>query len=178
MPQRPNEGYSSTLPHAGCIHHIGSISPIRIIPSTIPSVIVARLFPYPFFRILLWSSKFRSSFVSERHAPTAGEVLEFPRSRAEVAFFWDGVEDTPRPVTTRERSSVPAPVDLDPLLLQGEEYHKGANGDGTRERGRGDAKGERAVIKTTSGDGEGGGERGHTSYILTTSQGIASECRN
>ena len=63
-----------------------------------------------------------------------------------MAFFWDGVEDTPRSVTTRERSSVPAPVDLDPLLLQGEEYHKGANGDGTRERGRGDTEGERAVI--------------------------------
>ena len=63
-----------------------------------------------------------------------------------MAFFWDGVEDTPKPVTTRERSSVSAPVDLNPLLLQGEEYHKGANGDGTRERGRGDAEGERAVI--------------------------------
>ena len=80
---------------------------------------------------------------------TAGEVSEFPGPGADVAFFWDLVEDTPRPVTAREQPGVPTPVYLDPLLLQGEEYHEGGNSDGTRKRGCSDDKGERAVTKIT-----------------------------
>lgn len=54
----------------------------------------------------------------------------------------DGVEDAPGSVATREQSGVSAPIDLNPLLLQGKEYHESGDGDGTRERRGGDAKSE------------------------------------
>ena len=76
---------------------------------------------------------------------TTGEVLKFSGPWAKVTSCGDRVEDTPGSVTTRERPSVSTPIDRDPLLLQGEEYYESGNGDGTRERGRGDAKSERAV---------------------------------
>ena len=52
------------------------------------------------------------------------------------------MEDAPSSVATRERSGVSAPIDLNPLLLQGKEYHESGDGDGTRERRGGDAKSE------------------------------------
>ena len=77
-------------------------------------------------------------------------VSEFSRPRAKVSSFGDGVEDTPRPIAPVERLSVPSPVDFDTLQLQGEEHHKGGNGDSTGERGGSDAETERAIRKARS----------------------------
>ena len=67
------------------------------------------------------------------------------------------MEDAPSSVATRERSGVSAPIDLNPLLLQGKEYHESGDGDGTRERRGGDAKSERAINSSdhvnTGGEG-------------------------
>jgi len=84
-----------------------------------------------------------------------GEVLKFSRLRAKVTSFGDGVEDTPRSVTTVKWQSIPAPVDLDTLQLQGEEHHKGGNRDSTGERGGSDAETERVVRRARS-NGRGG----------------------
>ena len=81
-----------------------------------------------------------------------GEVSELSRSRPKVASFGDGVEGTPRPITTAKRSSVSAPVDPDILLLQSEEYPEGGKGDTTRERSCGDAESEQTVSETRSND--------------------------
>ena len=70
-----------------------------------------------------------------------------------MTSFGNGVEDTSGPVATGERYSVPAPVERDILLLQGEEHRKRGEGDGTRERGRSYAKRERVVSKATSNEG-------------------------
>ena len=99
-----------------------------------------------------------------------GGASELPRPWAEVTSCGDRVKDTPSSVATVVRSSVPDPVDLDTLLLQGEEHYKSGNRDGTRERGGGDAESERALRRV----GQTGGEGVRTSYTLTTSQGIAS----
>ena len=70
------------------------------------------------------------------------EVSEFSRPWAKVSSFGDGMEDAPRSITTVERSSVSAPLDLDTLQLQGEEHYKGRYGDSTGERGGSDAETE------------------------------------
>lgn len=67
------------------------------------------------------------------------EVSEFSRPRAKMTSLGDGVKNTPRSIATVEWSSVSNPVDLDIMLLQGEEYHEGRNGDSASERGGGDA---------------------------------------
>lgn len=73
-----------------------------------------------------------------------------------MASFGDGVEGTPGSVATVERSSISAPVDLDTLLLQGEEYYKSGKGDSTRECGGSNAERKRAVSKVRSNEREGG----------------------
>ena len=72
--------------------------------------------------------------------PVTGEASELSGSWAEMTSFGDRMKDTPRPVATVKRSSVPAPVNLDALSLQEEEYHEGRNSDTTRKRGCSDAK--------------------------------------
>ena len=48
---------------------------------------------------------------------TTDEVSKLSRPWTKVASFGNVVEDAPSSVTTLERSSVPAPLDLDALLL-------------------------------------------------------------
>ena len=77
------------------------------------------------------------------------DVSEFSRPWAKVASFGDGVEDTPRSVTTVEWPSVSDPVDPDTLLLQGEEYHEGGYDNTTGKCGGSDTDTE-AVRKAKS----------------------------
>ena len=84
------------------------------------------------------------------------KVSEFPRPWTKVASFGDGVEDAPRSVATVERSSVPAPVDLDTVQLQGEEHHEGGNCNTTGECGDSEAETEQGVRKAKSNRRGGG----------------------
>jgi len=59
----------------------------------------------------------------------------------------DGVQGTPRSVATVERSTVSTPIDLETLLLQGEEHHKSGNRDSAGERRSSDAETKRAISK-------------------------------
>jgi len=59
---------------------------------------------------------------------------------------------TPSSVATAEWSCVSDPVNRDTLLLQGEEYNEGGQGDGTGERGGCDAKRERAFRNVASNE--------------------------
>jgi len=77
--------------------------------------------------------------------PRVNEISELSRPWTEVGSFRNVVEDAPGSVATLERSSVPAPLDSNALLLQSEEYHKGGDGDSARERRGGDTKTERVV---------------------------------
>ena len=68
------------------------------------------------------------------------EASELSRPWTKMASIGDGMKHTPRSVAPGERSSVSAPVDADPLLLQDEECYKSGNSNPTRECGGSDAK--------------------------------------
>lgn len=59
---------------------------------------------------------------------TNGAAPESSGPLASVTSLGDGAEDTPRPVATLERSSVPAPL-INPGTLSLEEYHMSGDGD-------------------------------------------------
>ena len=87
--------------------------------------------------------------------PTIDKVSKLSRPWAKVASFGNVVEDAPRPVATLERSSIPAPFDLDALLLQSEEYHEGGDSDSARECGGSNTKTERELAKPNKTRGGG-----------------------
>jgi len=61
-----------------------------------------------------------------------------------------------RTVNTREGSGVTAPVNLNILLLQGEEDDQGADGDSAREGRRGDTEGKSSSVRNLQIKGSGG----------------------
>ena len=75
----------------------------------------------------------------------AAGVSELSRPWTEVGSWGDRVEHTPTSVATLERPSVPSPVNLDTLLLQGEEHHNGGKDDSTRECGGSDTERKQTV---------------------------------
>ena len=79
--------------------------------------------------------------------PATDEDSELSRPRTEVSSWGDREEDTPSSVASLERPSVSAPVDLDILQLQCQEYHKGGDGDSARECGGSDAERKQTVKK-------------------------------
>lgn len=66
--------------------------------------------------------------------------LKLARTGSKVLPIRQRIEDGTSGVDTLEREVVTAPVDLDTLLLQGEESDQGGNSDATGESSGGDAE--------------------------------------
>ena len=72
--------------------------------------------------------------------------LKLARTRAEMLSLCQRLQYGTRAVNTREGPGITTPVDLNILLLQGEEDDQGADGNGAAEGRRGDAEGKSSSV--------------------------------